>query len=1540
MAMQGSIDFTIQAKDLTSKPTLDIVAALEKLNLAQQKVSDSSAEASKFSENFEEAQKSLLIVMAELDKRLADSSKFERNKEQQAQLQKAIEGTKEQYRELTARLIEANEQGNKPIAEGARQDLKNLSTEIVALEGQYRALNRAQDSLLAKNASKGLNLNDTLGTSASLTAARAQAASTFDANAAENAAMAGYRAEVAAQATAEAAKRAQLEETANFQKQLDAAADRNARNSYERMYLGLLEDQDRLLATQAAEQQKLTAAATQRAAEEKAAADQLQRYQEIGNRALSNLQAGKQARATTTSATVAPTSSAASAVRSALDPLAEQTRTLAGLETALGEVQKKIEDVGTSSATTGAKVKALKEIQGELATVSKGLATQAGLIDALNHQNSVTDQAKQKLAAAEAEVVRLATAIKNATVVDDQLVQSLTLAQQRVQGAAQAVNTQTTSLDRMKASAQAAGVDTNKLTNEEQRLSEAARLAGQSQLAVSDAMKKAGDGATGLERALALLSGGGGRTTLSFFQRVRGEILSLTATFIGIQGVIGGFGKVLEAVQIDQSLRAQVAQITTSSKEAADEMIFLRAEAERTAYSMGLVGKSYTMVARQMQEYGLNQKTTNKLLSDTLTTARSLNLSEEQIGQVFLALGQIFDKSTVQAQELKTQLGNAGLAGVFPTLAKVMKDQGINTVGDLKKAMQEGLIPAASMVRLFEQLGKSGKKAFDLNLETYSAQIGRFKTQLYDVELQFASSGFLKGVTDGLTDLSNLLKEPETQAALKQLGQSLGSLISALAEFATNTDRVQAAITLLEYFIASKLLLSLASGSLNLAKFAASLTATAGAATALSTALGTAATIGLWGAIIGTGIALGTLLDKIPAVHDQMEKLTDARYKDLFKTIFDFDDLSFNGTLNKIKALETAVAKFSTTIPRSLGTLFGYLQTQIDGTADALEAARKKSDQMGKDAIAKQREMRQEQERQAAVGKDFKDVQGGIVTPPTAAEIQDSADVAVKMTENATEKANEAAQKLNEKADEKELRTQRDFLALYTKQQESTYKALAEARDALNKQPMTPEILAALKDNAEKKVALDKAVQARADADFQKVALQEGQKHQSAVETFEGQRLSAHERTLQQLLAADTEYNRLTEIADSDSLQKRLDTVKSEIDQERQLLQKSIDKNKELISKGQSLGQDVSVLQSDNSALAAKQQRLDLEEKIAISLATQKFELDQQDKAEDRIQTKLQLRAALLANIKESQKAGTISPEDARRQTNDVNARTLDGPEGIDQSIDKLIASKQAFIETQIEAGTATEGMTTKLELEIAQLQNLKAVTDATRPSISDLQKEIANVVSGDVSKGVGDIAVQIANAGKGMESWGDAAKATGDIILNTIADILTSLAEYIIKQTILNSLQKSQSSGGSGGGGGGIWGSIFSAAMDYITKSHTGGIVGSGNNASSPVSPAVFLGAPRMHSGGIPGLKSDEYATILQKNEEVLAANNPRNILNGGGKSNSTQVGGPGAGTDVHFHADAASFFNAGLNSRQGRNQMFAYFSANKSALSKILGS
>lgn len=68
----------------------------------------------------------------------------------------------------------------------------------------------------------------------------------------------------------------------------------------------------------------------------------------------------------------------------------------------------------------------------------------------------------------------------------------------------------------------------------------------------------------------------------------------------------------------------------------------------------------------------------------------------------------------------------------------------------------------------------------------------------------------------------------------------------------------------------------------------------------------------------------------------------------------------------------------------------------------------------------------------------------------------------------------------------------------------------------------------------------------------------------------------------------------------------------------------------------------------------------------------------------------------------------------------------------------------------------------------------------------------------------------------------------------------------------------------------------------------HTGGIIGAGNGVRRNVGPvlsAMFNAgiAPRFHTGGFPGMKSDEVAAILQKGEEVLAKNDPRNALNGG---------------------------------------------------------
>ena len=92
-------------------------------------------------------------------------------------------------------------------------------------------------------------------------------------------------------------------------------------------------------------------------------------------------------------------------------------------------------------------------------------------------------------------------------------------------------------------------------------------------------------------------------------------------------------------------------------------------------------------------------------------------------------------------------------------------------------------------------------------------------------------------------------------------------------------------------------------------------------------------------------------------------------------------------------------------------------------------------------------------------------------------------------------------------------------------------------------------------------------------------------------------------------------------------------------------------------------------------------------------------------------------------------------------------------------------------------------------------------------------------------------------------------------------------------------------------GGGGATGGGGFAALFATIEKSfggflgslfHNGGVVGEGG-MSRAVSPMVFAGAPRYHSGGLAGLAPDEFPAILRKREEVLRTDDPRHRDNGG---------------------------------------------------------
>ena len=125
------------------------------------------------------------------------------------------------------------------------------------------------------------------------------------------------------------------------------------------------------------------------------------------------------------------------------------------------------------------------------------------------------------------------------------------------------------------------------------------------------------------------------------------------------------------------------------------------------------------------------------------------------------------------------------------------------------------------------------------------------------------------------------------------------------------------------------------------------------------------------------------------------------------------------------------------------------------------------------------------------------------------------------------------------------------------------------------------------------------------------------------------------------------------------------------------------------------------------------------------------------------------------------------------------------------------------------------------------------------------------------------------------------------DLVTSLLADLSKLAARRFLLGPIANALS------GALGGAGGIFASIM----------HTGGMVGA-TGPGRMVPALAFAGAPRMHAGGMVGLRHDEVPAILQRGERVLSRRETQDY---------------GNGVTVNIHArDAESF-------RQSRTQIAA---------------
>lgn len=1110
-----------------------------------------------------------------------------------------------------------------------------------------------------------------------------------------------------------------------------------------------------------------------------------------------------------------PSSSLRDAIRSIVDPSAQARTTLAGIE---DEIRK----VGNAVSAIKGPVENYRAQVQQLASAQRAIGQQASMVDQFSRQVVVLRQSRAEFTQARAQVLQYAEALRNSTGQNDQLQASLRNAQATLTSAQRNLAAQLATTRQMRDSMREAGLATNDLAGTQGRLTAAAQGTVAALKGLEAANRRYGEATRSAATAHDFFSNSG-RTTLSLVQRIRGEVLSLAAAYVGLYGAIGGAQKAIEAFNAKQAIQNQLALTAGNDQgKIAAEYEYIRQQADRLGISFESAARGYAKFSASAKLAGRDSQEIRYIFESFAEVGRVANLSKEELDGVFKALEQIISKGSIQAEELRGQLGDR-LFGAFQVAAQSLKDQ----FPQLDKAMKEGKVSADQLVKIAERYKEIVGPQLGNATQNLAANQARLNSSLFDFKVLVAEQGFADEYGKLVTTLTEFFQSDDGKEFAKNLSDALSLVVQGLRWIVENLETVKAVAYATFTLFASK---QLAGFALSIKKSADELGGFAGVMKLLRSegSLLMRFFVTLNAYVIGWQIgsilrekfvevrlAAIALVVGLDTLWTRMKYSAAIIWAELPNIIF--DALSAVGNV-ATKGLRTILEAFSAAA-RGIGK--NDLADSIDRALRSIEF---RTDRIGSASGRLTREMYAELEKIRKIGDEMADE-----------AINPGATTAKKKGAAATAKPDNigGTAKVDEKEAEKRLKL---------KERLENELAAIEARIERNEKDSLTRRLAAI-DIQYQKILKDIQKLGGAEGAELEVRLQRNIADLKTQETrrFNESLLKEQEQLQRKLEQIDAQGNRGNKTA----LDKRLDAVKLAHEQTYREIQ---DFRERLLADDR-----------DTTPADLMKGRLD-----AGILALQN--LERQKYYEDAINAILEERKAKLDLIEVQEKTGLITATQAREMAAKAISETQ-------PKLEAVVAEALQYVDAMLLAAQATGENTVALD-------TLKAKLIAARESAKGLRTElfsaaqINEMLAGGMSTAFDTAAKSIGNAIAGVESWKDAVLAIRNAFLKFAADFLLEIGKMILKQTLLNALQQA---GGSSGGVGGL----ISGALNALIR-HDGGMVGS--SGRSRLAPAAwFANAPRYHGGGIAGLAPDEYPAILRRNEEVLTENDPRHVTNGG---------------------------------------------------------
>lgn len=327
-----------------------------------------------------------------------------------------------------------------------------------------------------------------------------------------------------------------------------------------------------------------------------------------------------------------------------------------------------------------------------------------------------------------------------------------------------------------------------------------------------------------------------GRKSLSTYQRMRGQVLSLAAGYIGVFEAINTVKKSIDAVNRDQTLRAGLTTGAGGSAEvAARQYEMLRKEADRLGLVFDDVAPRFVNLNIAGQAAGLTAQQTERAFKNLSQAASARNLNLDDTQGAFRAIEQMFSKGKVQAEELRGQLAER-LPGAVAIFARA---SGMS-LSELDKALEKGEVGLDFAVKGLEAYARQFDGQMDTITERLSAYINRATNAYNDWLRNFMDSKNQEALKRALASLTEFLNSDAGKEFADNMGRALAEVIKGFQWAAENADTLYAILKAFLALQAAKFFIDVGGGAFDAAKklgaFRTAITAAAAGTGAMATA--------------------------------------------------------------------------------------------------------------------------------------------------------------------------------------------------------------------------------------------------------------------------------------------------------------------------------------------------------------------------------------------------------------------------------------------------------------------------------------------------------------------------------------------------------------------------------------------------------------------------------------------------------------------------------------------------------------------------------